>query len=134
MKKPPHITESDTSHGNANLTGKNPLNSELVKQNPIEGTPFTANKVGDKWFVGLGKYRLTEPMETEQECIEDAKRTDWQRVMQVMWATAQTVIDERGGDYISNQLRLKLAKEKHEQDEKDYAKTEKEIDLSKERD
>jgi hypothetical protein len=59
-------------------------NTELVEQKEIENTPFMAVRMEDKWFLTLGKYRLTEPLKTEEEVIESAKDATWERIMQVM--------------------------------------------------
>lgn len=65
-------------------------NEELVKSIPIPGTPFTKVKYDDKWFVAFGKYRLTEPLQTEEEADAAASDNSWFRIMQVI----QAMIDE----------------------------------------
>lgn len=59
-------------------------NTELIEKHLIGGTPFTAIRVDDKWFLALGKYRLTEPLESLEECIEQSKADNWTRIMQVI--------------------------------------------------
>jgi hypothetical protein len=67
----------EKSPGLTNAPGTNNLISgeirqgeELQKTNPIEGTPFIAKWIENiGWFAVCGKYRLTEPMETEEELI-----------------------------------------------------------------
>lgn len=51
--------------------------------NKVTGTPFTIIKGQLGHFVAIGKYRLSEEME-EEDAKEDAKRVDWDRMMQVM--------------------------------------------------
>lgn len=65
-------------------------NDQLVEIKPIEDTPFTAVKAGDKWFLALGKYRLTEPLESEEACIESTQDASWGRIMQVIQIMIET--------------------------------------------
>lgn len=76
--------ELNTTSGDANATDKQNLKSELVEIKPIEETPFTAVKAGENWFLALGKYRLTEPLPTEEACKEEAKDASWLRIMQII--------------------------------------------------
>jgi hypothetical protein len=53
------------------ISGEIKKGEELQKTNPIEGTPFIAKWIENVgWFAVCGKYRLTEPMETEEELIK----------------------------------------------------------------
>jgi hypothetical protein len=56
----------------------------LVERENVENTPFTIYKHEKEWFVLIGMYRLSESFKTKEEALEDAKRTDWERMMQVM--------------------------------------------------
>ena len=58
--------------------------NQLVQQIPIEGTPFTAVKLEDYWFLTMGKYRLTEKLKSLEECKEEAKDASWYRIMQII--------------------------------------------------
>lgn len=57
--------------------------TELVKRQDIDGTPFTAICVEDQWFLALGKYRLTPPLDSFEECVDQSTQT-WERTMQVI--------------------------------------------------
>jgi len=57
---------------------------QLLEQVPIEDTPFTAVKLDDKWFLTLGKYRLSEVMPSLEMVKEDAKDASWNRIMQII--------------------------------------------------
>lgn len=77
--------ELNTTHGNANPTDKQSSNSNnLIEQKQVDGTPFTAVRVNEDWFLTLGKYRLTDKLKTLGECIEEAKDASWWRIMQIM--------------------------------------------------
>lgn len=60
----------------------------LVEVVDIEGSPFKAIKNEKEWHVVLGRYRLTEALESFEKCKEDAQRTDWNRLIQVMTIVA----------------------------------------------
>lgn len=61
-----------------------PQKEELIKRVEIEGTPFTAILVEEKWFLAAGKYRLTEPLKSLEECKKESKPT-WPRIMQMIY-------------------------------------------------
>ena len=77
---------SEQSHGTANETHKQASSDErqLIEIVPIEGTPFTAVRHDDKWFLALGKYRLTEVLKSQEQCIEESKDASWFRIMQII--------------------------------------------------
>lgn len=99
--------ESGETHGNVNETDKqNSKSRELVEQIAIEDTPFTAVRLEDKWFLTLGKYRLTEPMKTKYEVMESAKDASWGRIMQVIQIMIEQNKEEVKESTIKNQLTI----------------------------
>lgn len=71
-------------------------NEELLKVTPIEDTPFACLKNDDKYYLVLGKYRLTQDLKSEEECIEASTDASWNRIMQIcaiMIAESDEVID-----------------------------------------
>lgn len=59
-------------------------NEQLIQQEPIKGTPFTAVKVNDVWFLAMGKYRIGEHKKTLRAVILDSKDASWERLMTIM--------------------------------------------------
>ncbi|AXH75056.1 MAG: hypothetical protein [Microviridae sp.] len=57
---------------------------ELVEKIQIENTPFHAIRMDDKWFLVMGKYRLSEPVQTLEEVKADAADASWFRIMQLI--------------------------------------------------
>lgn len=74
------------SHTSADETHNNNYNSkQLVETVPLEDTDiFTAVRKNDEWYLYMGKYRFSEARKSLEEVIEDSKKTDWLRIMQVM--------------------------------------------------
>ena len=110
-ESPTVIMELNTTLGNVKETDKQNSSYELIEQKPINETPFTAVRVDEKWFLALGKYRLTEPLPSEEACLEEAKDSSWLRLMQIV----KIVILEHEQDKKSeltnvNQLELNLNK------------------------
>lgn len=67
---------------------------EAVMQN-VDGTPFTSIKVGDKYFLALGKYRLTEPVyKSHRDVIKKANQVDYLTVMQIVSIMIETIVPE----------------------------------------
>lgn len=79
-------TIAKTIEKSANETTNTNSNSEklLIEQKPIHDTPFTAVKTDDKWFLTMGKYRLTNELSGFNECVGEAHTTNWHRIMQVI--------------------------------------------------
>lgn len=59
-------------------------NKELIQQTPVEDTPFTMVKYEDKYFLTMGKYRLTEPMENESEVRKHLSTHKWEITLQLI--------------------------------------------------
>lgn len=74
--------ESESLHGSAEST--NNIGSQLVNMTKVENTPFTIVEAEEGVYTVLGKYRISENLGTLENALEDAKRTDWERMMQVM--------------------------------------------------
>jgi len=55
----------------------------MLETIPIEDTPFTAIRLDDKWFLTLGKYRLSDTLRSLEEVREDARDASWIRIMQI---------------------------------------------------
>ncbi len=70
---------------------KSEKSEELLKYEPLDGTPFTIASMADrekdvvKHFVLFGKYKMREEgFDTVEEAIDDAKSIGWDRIMQVL--------------------------------------------------
>lgn len=70
------INETSTTENTA-------VNEELVKVTEIEETPFACLKIEDNYYLVLGKYRLTQAMESEEAVQVAATDASWHRIMQV---------------------------------------------------
>lgn len=58
--------------------------NELVERIPITDTPFTAIRLDNKWFLTMGKYRISEPVDSFEQIQMEAENTTWDRIMQVI--------------------------------------------------
>lgn len=63
---------------------------ELTDITQIEGTPFTAIRMDNKYFLALGRYRLTNMLDTFEQAKEETENVSWDRIMQVI----QVMIEE----------------------------------------
>lgn len=59
---------------------------QLIQIEKINETPFTAIKEQGKWYVCLGKYRMTEELPNFDECQYITKNADWYFFLSVMKA------------------------------------------------
>ena len=59
-----------TSKQQQELSDTTDKNSYLVEFVEIKGTPFTAVKENENWFVIMGKYKLRETFENKESAIE----------------------------------------------------------------
>lgn len=88
MNKTVDIKTSGQLHGNVEDTNKQNSfeeNNEIIKYSEVEDTPFTIiNKENKEFFVVMGQHKVSEVFNTAEEALEDAKRADWSRVIQVV--------------------------------------------------
>lgn len=64
-------------------------NSEIIKIHEIKNTPFAVIETENQYFGVLGNHRITKPYETLEEALEETKKMNWDRVMQVIWAVVE---------------------------------------------
>lgn len=60
------------------------INGKLLESIAIHNTPFHAVRFENKWFLTLGKYRLTNQLNNLEECKAEANEDGWLRRMQIM--------------------------------------------------
>lgn len=78
-------TEQKSYNGSAKETDKAESNSDkIIEQFPIKDTPFTIVKHGEWWFLTLGKYRLTNQLNTRKEAEAEVHDASWIRMMQII--------------------------------------------------
>lgn len=63
---------------------RNLNSSEQVGMWELELSPLTIMRQNDEYYVILGKYRLSEAMQTIEQAYEDAIRTDLNRILQLI--------------------------------------------------
>lgn len=75
--------------GGTLITG---VQDELVKMNPIEGTPFTLVTVKERGtFVALGRMRLTDSYEREADAVKQVNVNNWEFTIAVIYAVVDAV-------------------------------------------
>jgi hypothetical protein len=61
------------------------MNSELIKRKDVDESPFTVVSVeGQGHFGCMGKWRITEYLDSVNEVEEDLSKMNWNRIVQVM--------------------------------------------------
>jgi len=98
-----NITSSYTQEINkANSSNKNTQLVEIIETK--EKSIFKILKWADKYYLTLGKYRLTEAMETEEEANDQVFNVTWERILQVMHIVVHEEIKaDKLGKSITNQ-------------------------------
>lgn len=89
----------------------NDKNEQLIERVEIPESPFVAVRHDKKWFLTMGKYRLTEELESLEECEKQAFDTSWFRIMQIIGIMME--------EYEVNKQTAKQALEYLERREKD---------------
>lgn len=90
-------SRSKRSNGSANDQDNNGYSTtdQILEQKPIEGTPFHTVRMDNKYFLAIGKYRLTEPTESEEDVIKESEVVTWNRLIAVMAIIAQEEAKEK---------------------------------------
>lgn len=87
--KPKSFLQKMTNKATQAITGlfntskKAEQNHKLLEKIEVENTPFTIVRIDDKWFVTMGKYRLTKPLSNKDEALASALDESWWRIIQV---------------------------------------------------
>ena len=63
-----------------------PKNEELITRKKVKDSPFEVIGLVEKkeYFAVLGEYRITEVYDTERKAIDQVKKINWNRVIQVV--------------------------------------------------
>ncbi|AXH75608.1 MAG: hypothetical protein [Microviridae sp.] len=82
--------KADNSHGTGEdehypvtKEDKEYYKDELIQRDEVENTPFVMITIKGETFGTFGKYRITEPYHTKQQCKVELQRVDWNRIVQV---------------------------------------------------
>lgn len=87
-------SSKNTENGHNNqLTSEK--GEELVERIPIAETPFTAIRIENKWFLTMGKYRLTDPVDSFELIQIEAENTTWDRILQVVKIVLTDELEQR---------------------------------------
>lgn len=89
------------TQSNAEETPNN--NSTLVDRIPIENTPFKIIKHEDKYFIGFGKYRLTEDFNTADDAEDQLYINLWNIVLRMVIAMIHIDKEKPIDEYIHNE-------------------------------
>ena len=68
---------------NTDFSTKDERNTELIKFEEVEDTPFTVAIEEKRSKVLLGKYKMSEH-ETKEEAFKEAKRISWNKIVSVI--------------------------------------------------
>lgn len=74
------IKQSDTDNPQSNVQETSNSNTEMIKREKIEHTPFwliyDENKKG--WFITMLNYQMTLPQPTRSEALKDLDNRKWE--------------------------------------------------------
>jgi len=66
--------------------------TELVQKQPIEGTPFVLVRKEDKFFLVMGKYRVSPVLESEQDAKDYVFTNTWNLIATVAGIVAEETL------------------------------------------
>lgn len=67
--------------------------SSLIKNEAVEGTPFRIIGTEGKWFLAMGRQKVTHDYETEEEAIEALWRDQWFIMMRMTSIIVENMIE-----------------------------------------
>lgn len=83
-----------------NLTGVEQINGEdLVERKRMEGSIFTIIRQGEKHFLTLKNYRLTDDFNSEEELIKFTQSNMWELITVVICVLVDLMEEARGTDH-----------------------------------
>lgn len=105
-----NITAGNAEKLQLNNSNSSKQNKELVTRKQIPGTPFTIIGANGKWWGTMGKYRLTEQLNTEEDAVLQCTAMTWDRIIQVMQALIEMNDEEENVFKRRNEIREELEK------------------------
>ena len=78
------------------------FSSEATEGHQIEDTPFTIVRDGNRWYVMMGKYRLTDNLGSKAESAKNARQITWAKIVQVMGAMMEEYKTEKELTEVNN--------------------------------
>lgn len=108
------IAEKTTKQNSTSEEPEPKDEKQLVKLEEIPDTPFTAARYEGKWYLMIGRYRLTEGLKTKKAVLKEAENTSWWRLMAVMKIVAEMEIDMRSKEVIANGLDETIKRQQEE--------------------
>lgn len=85
------MTKKKTLDNSTSIGGKN-KSTQLVEREHIEGTPFTAVKQNDRWFLTLGKYKVSDEFMELYELKKWMEMDKWTLLSTFVSITAQETV------------------------------------------
>jgi hypothetical protein len=102
------IRQQEQLSGNGGLTLKKRSNSQQNSTNmktndpkqlsyvePVLNTPFSICKADEKYFLAIGKYRITEIFTTEKEALNEVNTINWKTLTNVIVALIETINNKK---------------------------------------
>lgn len=84
----------DTSSGTADQqNSSNSSTNQLREVIPIDSTPFAAIRVDDKYFLALGRYRLSDLKDTLEEIKDHVEHFSWNLLVAVIHAIVKELLE-----------------------------------------
>lgn len=83
----PSTTTNQEDIQNTQRTAENSHNStssQIVERQQIENTPFWLERAGEKWFLIMGQYRLTEGHNSISEVLLHMENNHWYITMNMI--------------------------------------------------
>lgn len=65
---------------------ENYLNKEIVSREKIEDSPFELVKWENKWFIAMGKQKLTPEFDTDVEALQAMETWDFKTTVMIVIA------------------------------------------------
>ncbi len=91
----------DVQNTQSSVKGIDKENSTLIEYKQVKDTPFTVAKIEREneelhdYYIMMGKYRISEKFENEEEVMEEAGKIDWWKIMGVIHAIASEIVNNK---------------------------------------
>lgn len=88
------MSNSSLNIADSKTQNSNPSSDTLIEQFHVENTPFIIVKADDKFFVALGRYRITNMLNSKEEAEYLIDNKDWNMLASVISVLSQAIINE----------------------------------------
>lgn len=96
MQQSTKTEQRELLHSQNNVEETHRQKSTLIDRDKVPGTPFWIVGTDEGWFLTMGDYKVTTPVESKSIALDKLKTEKWDIIMRMAAIITEKTIDEHG--------------------------------------